>query len=218
MKKTITFVLAAVLILVTVSCSRQPSEKVLQSYLTALQAYESQKLDQALQLAKSVQREAALFAPAFNLAGRILYAQGEIDSAIIDFSKAVELQKSSIDNRLWLARALNAGGRSEEVLLVLNSILTDNENNVAALRMLATAAKENDDAAESLYLLNQAISGQAEYGLVFMDRAELLWAAGKSDDALRDMRIAIELLPAGSALSAAAEEILQRMYIWQADE
>ncbi|OHD19262.1 MAG: hypothetical protein A2087_09590 [Spirochaetes bacterium GWD1_61_31] len=196
---------------VLTSCDQSGKDLTARTYLSALQAYENQEFDQALRLAREAQGQDKSFAPAYNLAGRVLYTQSDFEGAAREFRRAFDLQNSSVDTRIWLARALVALEASDEALVVLNTVLADEDTNPAALRMLSKMAIERGETAESLYLLEQAIMGQGELGLIFMDRAELLWAAGKNAAAIDDIQIALKLLPSESRLWSAANELLLRM-------
>lgn len=193
------------------SCNAGGNKLLLETYISAMDAYEKNDLDDSQQLLNKCLKLDSSFAPAHVLLGKIVFMKDDPKTAALHFRKALKKQPSFIDARIWLVRSLRLQGEKAEADGLLDSILADDPFNASALRLKAGMASELGDIAGAARYLERAVSGLSESATVFIDRANLLWIAGKKELALQDLRTAQMLLPDGSMLKVSARELEARI-------
>ena len=112
-----------------------------------------------------------------------------------------------------MARLFRENGDTETAVKLVETILADNPNDIRALRLAASLARERGVSGEaaSAVLLDRAVEASwqvaADAALVLLDRARLRWNGGNSDDALEDLHRARAFLHGEGAVAKAIETL-----------
>jgi tetratricopeptide (TPR) repeat protein len=185
------------------ACSGEPDEETLLRYARARGMYAEGRFSEAASLLSGMKR----FSPALILLGKAEYFAGEGERAEAAFRRAVKLNPSAFEARLYLARILRGRGEREEAEGITESLLADNPQDIRVLRFGSGLAREGGKTAEAAALLDQAAELSAESALVFLDRARLRWIAGRGEDALEDLGRARAMLPRDTPLLKSIEHL-----------
>jgi predicted Zn-dependent protease len=190
------FCLAGVLLL---SCeSGKPDEETLLLYAKASSVYREGQYSEA---ASMLSRERA-FTPSLVLRGKAQYFAGDDNDAEKSLRRALALSPGNTEAGLYLARLGREKGNIKDATQIIERILSDDPQNIRALRLAAEMARDTGPQGEAMAAayLDQAVEASAELALVFMDRARNRWVNGNGKAALEDLLRAKALLPLNSPL------------------
>jgi predicted Zn-dependent protease len=136
------------------------------------------------------------FVPALVLRGKAEYLSGDLGAARKSLKRALSLKPGSAEASLFLARLCRETGDTKEAQKLTEKILSDNPQDIRALRFAAELAGDRGVAGEAAaaVLLDRAVEASAESALVFLDRARQRWIGGNSAGALEDLDCARVLL------------------------
>ncbi len=123
------------------------------------------------------------------------HSLGEHDEAVRIFEAALELRPGDAHLRWHLARALDAGGRSEQAVPILIELVERDPGDTLALSTLGRAQTESGRPAEAIDYLRRAveITPRDARLLATLGRAQL--ALGDLDAAVETYRTCVELAP-----------------------
>ena len=149
------------------------------------------------------------FVPSLVLRGKAEYLSGDLAAADKSLKGALALRPENTEAALFLARLYRETGNKKEAQRLTEKILSDNPQDIRALRFAADLAKDRGAAGEaaSAVLLDRAVEASAEAAMVFLDRARLRWAGGNSRGALEDLGRARVLLSRDSPVLKAVETL-----------
>ncbi len=179
-----------------VSCTKTPNAQTIQLYARASQAYAEGRF---LETAEILNREKN-FPPALILRAKAEYFSGDFKNAEKSCRRAIKLRPSSFEAKLFLARILREKDDISGAVRLTESLLTDDPQDIRALRLAAELANETGKYDEAAALLDRAAEFSQESAMVLLDRARLRWAAGKGQEALEDLSRAKTMLPRDSLL------------------
>ncbi|MBN2873872.1 MAG: hypothetical protein JXM71_02160 [Spirochaetales bacterium] len=120
------------------------------------------------------------------------------DQSITTLSATLRRVPRAGETALWLARAYRMADESDKAIATCETLLASDPASVAALRLRATLAMDDDDTASALRYLNMAVEASAETGMAFLDRAAIRWAFGDREGTYADLETAMMTLPRGS--------------------
>lgn len=182
-----------------------------QSYLAAAREYATGNFGQALRLTETALKQSPHHTASSLLAGKINFFDGEYEAARAHFADCLERIPRAGEAALWLARLYRFDGQPDKALESCGLVLASDPSDIAALRLAAALAREASDDGTAMLLLDRAAEASAEAGLVFLDRAALLWERGDDERARRDVELASSLLPETSAVRQVADRLGRRM-------
>ncbi|MDR3020183.1 MAG: tetratricopeptide repeat protein [Treponema sp.] len=194
------------LALLAVSCAKTPNAETIRLYVLASEAYAAGKFDETVEILDKEKK----FVPAMTLRAKAEYFSGDFERAENTCRRAIKLNPSSFEAKLYLARilrdksgfddaSLNKPAFNEtalnEAVQLTESLLSDNPQDIRALRLAAALATEKGKNDEAAAYLDRAAEFSAESALVLLDRARLRWVSGKAPQALEDLSRARAMLP-----------------------
>jgi tetratricopeptide (TPR) repeat protein len=175
------------------SCAGNMNEGELLAYVRASEAYRAGHFREAADAASRI----GDFVPVLLLRGKAEYFLGNAAEAEKHFRKAMRGRNETGEAALYLVRVLREEGREGEALSLAEKILESDPSNTGALRLAASLSRDN---AVAVSLLDRAVEASGETALVYLDRARFRWVAGRTEEALEDLRKTRILLPSGSVL------------------
>jgi predicted Zn-dependent protease len=190
------FCLTGVLML---SCeSGKPDEEAMLLYAKASSVYREGRYTEAA----SMLSEERAFAPSLVLRGKAQYFSGNDDEAEKSLRRALALSPGNTEASLYLARLRREKGNIKDARQIIEKILSDDPQNIRALRLAAEIARDTGPQGEATAAayLDQAAEASSESALVFLDRARNRWVNGNGKAALEDLGRARALLPLNSPL------------------
>lgn len=118
-------------------------------------------------------------------------------SALIDLEEAIELRPEDVESLLTIAQlhALPDGDRARGVEAAEGVANLSKDQPERRARALILQAQLEEDETKRLKNLDQAVEAYPKLALAWRARAAVRAASGKSDDAIADLRKAIELDP-----------------------
>jgi tetratricopeptide (TPR) repeat protein len=185
------------------ACSGEAGDEAFLRYTSARGMYAEGRFSEAAALLSNLKK----FPPALILLGKAEYFAGEGEKAETAFRRAIKLNPSAFEAKLYLARILRSRGEREEAEKLAESLLADNPQDLRVLRFSSGLARESGKTAEAVVLLDRAAELSAENALVFLDRARLRWIAGRGKDALEDLGRARAMLPWDTPLLKSIEHL-----------
>jgi len=172
-------------------CTQKPDEKAVRVYVRASEAYAQGKFAETIEILHGEKK----FPPALLLRAKAEFFSGDLENAEKTCRRAIKLRPSFFESKLYLARILREKDDLSGALQLAESLISDNPQDIRALRFAADIAFETGKHDEAAALLDKAAEFSAESALVLLDRARLRWAAGKGDGALEDLSRARAMLP-----------------------
>ena len=177
--------------ILSVSCTDTADKETLLLYVRASQAYSQGKFGETAGILRGVKK----FPPALMLRAKAQYFSGDFEKAEKTCRRLIAFRPSSYEAKLYLARILREKDDLEGAAKLTESLLTDNPQDIRALRLAAELASDAGKNGEAAALLDRAAELSAESALVLLDRARLRWTAGKGEEALDDLSRARAMLP-----------------------
>ncbi|MDR1468857.1 MAG: tetratricopeptide repeat protein [Spirochaetaceae bacterium] len=208
-------VLAGFVLFACSACSGQKtgSEAELVRYVRAKVLYDEGRFADALQLlAKET------FIPSQILRGKAFFFSGDRENAEKQLRAVLKKRPSAVEASLYLARVLREKGEGGAAETIVNQILSDDPQNVRALRLAADLQKDKgpEYSAEALAYLDRAVEASMETAMAILERARHKWLLGKDAEALADLAGAKTLFPPDTPalkvvdnLQATIEELLR---------
>jgi tetratricopeptide (TPR) repeat protein len=190
-------VFACSAVLFSVSCARTPDKETILLYARASETYAQGKFAETTEILHREQK----FPPALILRAKAEYFSGNFEKAEKSCRRALKLRPSSYEAKLYLVRILREKGDSGGAVKLAESLLTDNPQDIRALRLSAELAAETGKSGDAAILLDKAAELSAESAMVLLDRARLRWTAGRGAEALEDLSRARAMLPWDTPLS-----------------
>ena len=188
----ITAVFPALLIFLLCACGeRAPDTETIRLYVLASDAYAQGRLLEVTEILQAQKK----FAPALILRAKAEYFSGDLQTAEKTCRRALKLRPSSFEAALYLARILKESGDFAGAQKLTEILLTDNPQEIRALRLASEIAFENEKFDEAAVFLDMAAEFSAESAIVLLNRARLRWIAGKGAQALEDLSRAKAMLP-----------------------
>ena len=193
-----TFMLCAVVfsaVITAVSCAKsqkaEPDTETIRIYARASDAYSQGRFNEVSEILSRQKK----FPPALILRAKAEYFAGDLEKAEKTCRSAIKLRPSSAEANLYLARVLREKYDLAGAEKIAELLLTDDPQNIRALRLAADIAAETEKFDAAAVLLDRAAEYSAESAMVLLDRARLRWAAGRGNDALEDLSRAKAMLP-----------------------
>jgi len=175
---------------------KTPDTETIRLYARASSAYSAGRFAETAELLNREKK----FVPALVLRAKAEYFSENFDKAEADCRRALKLRPSSFEAKLYLARTLREKDDFDGAVKAIESLLADNPQDIRALRLAADIAVESGKPDEAAAFLDRAAEFSAESALVLLDRARLLWTAGKGPEALEDLSRAKAMLPQNTPL------------------
>jgi len=191
MKRLLHITIACLIACFFLSCSKMPDEETIHQYVSASNAYSEGRFADASAILLNQNK----FPPALLLRAKAEYFAGDFIKAEQSCRRAIRLQPSSLEARLYLARILLEKGDHIEARKVTEMLLADDPQNIRVLRLCADLAAEAGKFDEAAIFLDRAANFSAESAMVLLDRARLHWIAGRRNEALDDLSRARAMLP-----------------------
>jgi tetratricopeptide (TPR) repeat protein len=132
---------------------------------------------------------------AYNSRGNMLAEQGDLEGAILDFTRSTRINPSFADAHANLGTCLVSLGRTAEGIPFLEEALRIREDHVQAMVNLGLAYKVQKNYEKALELVDRGLELAPEYANGFSIRGTVRRAAGDLPGAIRDYTEAIRLLP-----------------------
>lgn len=184
-------IFSALVGLALVSCFPAGDEELPLRYARAQKSYQEGNFSETVKLLAGIRN----FAPALILRGKGEYFSGDSGAAESSFRRARKLRPASAEAGLYLGRILRERGDMAGAAALSESLLADDPLDPRVLRFAAGLAGEAGRADSALAYLDRAAEASAESALVFVDRAQARWIAGRGQEALEDLAKARALLP-----------------------
>ena len=173
------------------SCAKLPDNETIHLYVLASDAYAQGRLSDVTEMLQAQNK----FPPALILRAKAEYFSGDLEKAEKSCRRALKLHSSSFEAGIYLARILRESGDLAGAQGLIEILLTDDPQNIRALRLASEIAIDNEKFDEASLFLDRAAEFSAESAMVLLDRARLRWIAGKAEEALEDIRRAKAMLP-----------------------
>jgi len=170
---------------------RNKSEEKIRLYARASDAYAQGKFSDVTEILKKENK----FPPALLLRAKAEYFSGDLERAEKTCRRVLKLRASSHEAKLYLARILREKDDLAGAVLLAESLLTDNPQDIRALRLAADLAFDSGKNDEAAAFLDRAAEFSAESAMVLLERARLRWIAGRRTEALEDLNRAKAMLP-----------------------
>ena len=184
-------VMLCVIFITVIGCGKTPDAETIRVYVRASDAYSRGRFNETSEILSGQNK----FPPAVILRAKAEYFAGDIEKAEKTCRKAIKLRPSSPEANLYLARILREKGDLAGAVEIAETLLTDDPQDIRALRLAADLAAEAGKFDEAAALLDRAAEYSAESAMVLLDRARLRWIAGRGNDALEDLSRARAMLP-----------------------
>jgi len=185
------FLILAFVLLCAACNSKPPDVETLRLYINASEAYAQGKLSEVIKILQTQNK----FTPAVILRAKAEYFSGDLEKAENSCRRALRLRPSSFEAAFYLARILRESGDLAGAMELTEILLTDNSQDIRALRLASEIAYEKERYDEALSFLDRAAEFSAESAMALLDRARLRWIAGKGGQALEDINRAKAMLP-----------------------
>ena len=178
-------------VIASAGCAKASDTEIIRVYVRASDAYSQGRFKEASEILSGQKN----FPPAVILRAKAEYFAGDIEKAEKSCRRAIKLRPSSPEANLYLARILREKGNLAGAVVITERLLTDDPQDIRALRLAADLAAESGKFDEAAVLLDRAAEYSAESAMVLLDRARLRWIAGRGNDALEDLSRARAMLP-----------------------
>ena len=185
------FFIAGITMLLLISCKETSDTEAIRLYAIASRAYAEGKFSETVEILNVEKR----FTPSLILRAKAEYFSGDIESAERSCRRVLKLRSTSFEAKLFLARILHEKDDLPGAVRLIESLLTDNPQDIRALRLAAELSGESGKNDEAAAYLDRACEFSAESAMVLLDRARLYWVAGKAPQALEDLSRAKAMLP-----------------------
>jgi len=173
------------------SCTQTPDVETVRLYAYASEAYARGRFAETVEILRDEKK----FQPALTLRAKAEYFSGDLESAEKTCRMALKLRPSSYETQLYMVRILREKDDLPGAVLLTESLLADNPQDIRALRLAAELAFERGKNDEAAIFLDRAAEFSAESAMVLLDRARLRWTAGRGEEALEDLSRARAMLP-----------------------
>ena len=193
--------------LLVCSCAASVSEEIFDRYVRAGDMYAQGRFTETAGLLAGINH----FPPALVLRAKAEYFSGELEKAENTCRQAIRRRHTALEAKLYLARILRDKGDPAGAERIAESLLTDNPQDIRALRLASGLALEQGKTGEAFALLDQAAEFSAECALVLLDRARLRWIAGRGTEALEDLARAGAMLPHDTPLARSVVNLESRI-------
>lgn len=207
--KTVRTLAAAGICLVLAACSTK-AERIASGLRKGAQYVASFEWDKASVEARNVLQMDPKNAGAYLIAGEVEEGKGSIRNAFANYSKVVELQPSSIDGRLGLARIYLLAGDLAKPIPLIDGVLAVQPNNTRAQVLQVALKARRGQVDEARAGANRIVAGglplAADSSLAL---AGLYFNAKADEPALAVLDRAIAADPKDPRLSQMAAEIAQ---------
>ena len=187
---------------VLLSC-KADDEQALHTYTRARELYAQGRFAETAELLQKTQ----YFGPALTLRGKAEYFSGDLERAELSCRRAVRRQPGAFEAKLYLARVLREKGQTHDAEKLGRELLAANPGDIRALRFASALASQQGKTHEAKTLLDQAAELSAESAMVLLDRARLHWIAGRSAEALDDLKRSRAMLPWDAPLLKSIEQL-----------
>lgn len=155
---------------------------------------EAGKMEQALTTAETAATEYPALPEVAELRIRLLAREKKFADALVVARKAVEQWPDNTGLEFLLGSVLDENGEKKEALQVMEDIIRKQPDHYQALNYVGfTLAEENRDLQRALELLQKADALSPNQAYIVDSLAWALFRAGQGDEALRQIRRAIEL-------------------------
>lgn len=180
--------------LVLAACSGEDtgSEAELVLYVRAKALYDEGRFAETIQLlAKET------FIPSQVLRGKAFFFSDDRENAERQFRAVLKKRPSAVEASIYLARVLREKGEGGAAEKIVNQILSDDPQNIRALRLAADLQKDKgpEHSAQALVYLDRAVEASMETAMAILERARHNWLLGKDAEALADLAGAKTLFP-----------------------
>ena len=189
------------------SCGEKTDMQSVSLYLNANELFSQGDFQGAAEL---LSRENS-FPPALILRAKAQYFINDLEKAEISCRQAIKYRPGAFEPKLYLARILKEKGERENLKELIESLLSDNPQNIPLLRFAANNFIDDGNIAGAISLLDQAAQFSAESALVLLDRARIHWIAGSKNEALEDLSRARAMLPWDSHVSRSIAQLEKRI-------
>ncbi|TCK72740.1 tetratricopeptide repeat protein [Acidipila rosea] len=153
-----------------------------------------------LQLSESALSQVSLINPdsalSHEISGELMESMQNMDGAVVEYKKAIDLEPQGGDAHGHLANAYWLMGKWESAEAEFQKQLTLDPNNCIAQWKMANAMLENNQPPSgALPLLDKAVARCSDLMQARVDRARALVRSGRPADALPDLQIAVKENP-----------------------
>jgi tetratricopeptide (TPR) repeat protein len=137
------------------------------------------------------------FMPSLVLRGKAYYFSGERENAEKQFRDILKKRPTAVEASIYLARTLREKGDGAAAEKIVNRIISDDPQNIRALRLAADLQKDKglEYSADALAYLDRAVESSMETAMAILERARHKWLLGKEKEALADLAGAKTLFP-----------------------
>ena len=188
--KKLILMLCAIVVTV-IGCEKEPDIETIRVYVRASDAYSQGRFAEVSEILSGKNK----FLPAQILLAKAEYFAGNIEKAEKTCRRIIKQRPSSPEANLYLARILREKGDLAGAVEITEKLLSDDPQDIRALRLSADFSAEAGKLDEAAVLLDRAVEYTAEGAMVLLDRARLRWIAGRGYDALDDLSRAKAMLP-----------------------
>jgi tetratricopeptide (TPR) repeat protein len=127
--------------------------------------------------------------------GNVEYKNGEIDSAIAHFRKAIELNPNYIESYYNISTCLLRAGRAAEAINYCHDELKRFPDDAVGHKTLAEALDRQGDTANAIAEYRKAIQIDPDFAAAYGNLGVTLLKSGKPDDAIAELEKALALDP-----------------------
>ncbi|MCL2440268.1 MAG: tetratricopeptide repeat protein [Treponema sp.] len=179
------------LVILFISCVKTPDSETIRLYARASDFYLQGRFAEVSEILSGMNN----FPPALILNAKAEYFYGNLDKAEKLCRRAIKLRPSMLEASLYLSRVLRDKNEIAGAMQVIESLLSDNPQDIRTLRFAAELASDMGRFDEAAVFLDRAAEFSAESAMVLLDRARLRWVTGRVEDALEDLNRAKAMLP-----------------------
>jgi tetratricopeptide (TPR) repeat protein len=176
------------------ACSEKKtgSEAEMVLYVRARALYDEGRFAETIQLL-----EKETFIPSQILRGKAFFFSDDRENAEKQLRAVLKKRPSAVEASIYLARVLREKGDGAAAEKIVNEILSDDPQNVRALRLAADLQKDKgpEYSAEALAYLDRAVEASMETAMAILERARHKWLLGRDEEALADLAGAKTLFP-----------------------
>jgi tetratricopeptide (TPR) repeat protein len=202
-------ILSAALFAITLACAacRSPatvSEAQLLLYTRAKSLYDAGDFAGTIQLLEKEKWPQAMV-----LRGKAFFFSDDGENAEKQFRAVLKKRPSAVEASIYLARILREKGEGEAAMQMVNEIISDDPQNVRALRLAAELQKDKgpEYSAEALAYLDRAVDSSMETAMAILERARYKWIMGKDNEALADLAGAKALFPPDTPVTKVVDNL-----------
>jgi len=186
-----TAIFSCLFILFLMSCVKSPNAETIRLYVKASESYAQGRFFEVTEILHNQNN----FPPALILRAKAEYFFGDLEKAEKSCRRAIKLRPSFSEANLYLARILREKSDLAGAEAVTEKLLSDNPQDIRALRLSAELASDYGKYDEAAVFLDRAAEFSAESAMALLDRARLRWVSGKPEGALEDLSRARAMLP-----------------------